>query len=290
MNNLGLPHPKQIDVAVPANLKCGEPPPGSAAGEDSDWAPLTLTFAGIWEVQPQWLEEHLREVQIVDVREPAEFDGPLGHIAGARLLPLGSLTARAGELAPDLPIVTVCRSGARSAQASVLLRKAGHATRSRTSPAECCAGMRRVFRRRRYRLGILGAAGKADRLERGLIVAEARGQRDREARERARALLGGKTVDQHGERIVEPVLLELPVSAGMGWRGRHALGHAVAEQLLDGVARKHRLHAAAARQHMAIRTKHVSRRIFHAIAIEQAAARFAATDTQHLDRHTGDID
>jgi sulfur dioxygenase len=125
MNNLGLPHPKQIEVAVPANLKCGEPPPGSAAGEDSDWAPLTLTFAGIWEVQPQWLEEHLREVQIVDVREPAEFDGPLGHIAGARLLPLGSLTARTGELAPDLPIVTVCRSGARSAQASVLLRKAG---------------------------------------------------------------------------------------------------------------------------------------------------------------------
>lgn len=125
MNNLGLPHPKQIDVAVPANLKCGEPPPRSAAEEASDWAPLTLTFAGIWEVPPQWLEEHLREVQIVDVREPAEFDGPLGHIAGAHLLPLGSLMIRAGDLAPDLPIVTVCRSGARSAQASVLLRKAG---------------------------------------------------------------------------------------------------------------------------------------------------------------------
>ena len=61
----------------------------------------------------------------MDVREPAEFDGPLGHIAGARLLPLGSLMIRAGDLAPDLPIVTVCRSGARSAQASVLLRKAG---------------------------------------------------------------------------------------------------------------------------------------------------------------------
>ena len=25
MKNLGLPHPKQIDVAVPANLKCGQP-------------------------------------------------------------------------------------------------------------------------------------------------------------------------------------------------------------------------------------------------------------------------
>lgn len=127
MKNLGLPHPKQIEVAVPANLKCGEPPPGPAAGEDSDWAPLTLTFAGIWEVQPQWLEEHMREVQIVDVREPEEFIGLLGRISGARLLPLGSVTARAGDLAPGLPVVTVCRSGARSAQASVLLRKAGHA-------------------------------------------------------------------------------------------------------------------------------------------------------------------
>ena len=125
MQNLGLPHPKQIGVAVPANLECGKPPPGDAQSEDSDWAPLTLTFAGIWEVQPQWLEEHLREVQIVDVREPEEFTGALGRIAGARLLPLGSLTARTGELAPGLPIVTVCRSGARSAQASVLLRKAG---------------------------------------------------------------------------------------------------------------------------------------------------------------------
>ena len=127
MQHLGLPHPKQIDVAVPANLKCGEPPAGTASDEDSDWAPLTLTFAGIWEVQPQWLEEHLREVQVVDVREPAEFSGPLGRIAGARLIPLGSLVARAGEIDTRVPIVTVCRSGARSAQASVLLRKAGHA-------------------------------------------------------------------------------------------------------------------------------------------------------------------
>ena len=25
MENLGLPHPKQIDIAVPANMKCGRP-------------------------------------------------------------------------------------------------------------------------------------------------------------------------------------------------------------------------------------------------------------------------
>ena len=73
---------------MPANLKCGKPVHQTAT-QDPDWAPLTYTFAGIWEVQPHWLEEHLREVQIVDVREPDEFNGPLGHVRARRLIPLG---------------------------------------------------------------------------------------------------------------------------------------------------------------------------------------------------------
>ena len=125
MNHLGLAHPKQMDVAVPANLRCGRVEGAAAGGEEADWAPLVYTFAGIWELQPEWLEEHLQDVQIVDVREPAEFNGALGHVPGARLVPLGSLSARAPELSKERPIVTVCRSGARSAQATVLLRKAG---------------------------------------------------------------------------------------------------------------------------------------------------------------------
>jgi len=123
MTNLGLPHPKQMDVAVPANLKCGKPEKTTTL--DPDWAPLTYTFGGIWEVQPHWLEEHLRDVQVVDVREPDEFNGPLGHVPGARLVPLGSLMKRVEELQKEQPVVTVCRSGARSAQATVLLGKAG---------------------------------------------------------------------------------------------------------------------------------------------------------------------
>jgi glyoxylase-like metal-dependent hydrolase (beta-lactamase superfamily II)/rhodanese-related sulfurtransferase len=125
MNNLGLPHPKQMEAAVPANLRCGRPQQPAAEAPEQDWAPLTYTFAGIFEIQPQWLEEHLREVQIVDVREPNEFNGSLGHVPGAVLIPLGSLAARANELSKERPIVTVCRSGARSAQATVILGKAG---------------------------------------------------------------------------------------------------------------------------------------------------------------------
>jgi rhodanese-related sulfurtransferase len=90
-----------------------------------DWATLTYTFAGIWEIQPQSLEEAAGKVQIIDVREPAEYYGPLGHIRGALSIPLGELARRTGELDRERPVVAVCRSGARSAQATVILQQAG---------------------------------------------------------------------------------------------------------------------------------------------------------------------
>ena len=125
MNNLNLPHPKQIDAAVPANLRCGEPANGEVPPDSPAWAPLRLTFAGIWEIDPRWLEEHLSEVQVLDVREPDEFNGPLGRIPGAKLIPLGNLPAATDKLSAERPIVTVCRAGGRSAQATVILDKAG---------------------------------------------------------------------------------------------------------------------------------------------------------------------
>jgi sulfur dioxygenase len=131
MKNLDLPHPKKIDEAVPANLRCGQPgneagvPPGTM--EDPHWAPLRFTFGGVWEVEPHWLEENLAKVRVLDVREPNEFSGPLGHIRGATLVPLGELAARASELPKDKPIVAVCRAGSRSAHATAILQKAGFA-------------------------------------------------------------------------------------------------------------------------------------------------------------------
>jgi len=132
MKNLGLAHPKLMDVAVPANLRCGQPQGEAAADEaaadplsDPDWAPLRYSFAGMWEIEPHGLEEHQDAAQILDVRETDEFTGPLGHIKGAVLIPLGELTERAGELEPGRPVVAVCRAGGRSAQATVILQKAG---------------------------------------------------------------------------------------------------------------------------------------------------------------------
>jgi len=124
MKNLRLAHPKLLDVAVPANLRCGQPDGESPAAEPG-WAPLRYSFAGVWEIDPHGLEELQAPVQILDVREDDEFTGPLGHIEDAVLIPLGQLVARVDELRRDRPVVAVCRAGSRSAQATAILQQAG---------------------------------------------------------------------------------------------------------------------------------------------------------------------
>jgi len=125
MHHLGLPHPKKMDHAVPANLRCGRPEGDVQPPSDPQWAPLAFSIAGLWEIAPHALAEVAHRVQVVDVREPEEFGHGLGHIEGALLVPLGQLQDRLAELPRDRPIVTVCRSGARSARAAGMLGKAG---------------------------------------------------------------------------------------------------------------------------------------------------------------------
>ena len=150
MHNLGLPHPKKIDVALPANLRSGRPADGLVPDNTPSWAPLTYTFAGLWELDPLWLEEHRDAVRVIDVREVDEFNGPLGHIQGAELIPLGELAARVGDIPDDKPLVTVCRAGGRSAQAIVILRRA-----ARSEAANLAGGMLR-WRAQGY--GVVGGA------------------------------------------------------------------------------------------------------------------------------------
>ncbi|MGV9373009.1 rhodanese-like domain-containing protein [Micromonospora tulbaghiae] len=56
---------------------------------------------------------------LLDVREPAEWRA--GHAPRARHIPLGQLAGRVGEVPADRPVITACRSGARSRQAAALL-------------------------------------------------------------------------------------------------------------------------------------------------------------------------
>ena len=61
---------------------------------------------------------------IVDVRTPSEFRS--GHIKGAINIPLDQLRARIGDLQKKKqPVITCCRSGARSGMAKGILRAAG---------------------------------------------------------------------------------------------------------------------------------------------------------------------
>lgn len=64
---------------------------------------------------------------IIDVRTPEEFNGELGHIAGARLFPLQTLTDSLSALSlyKDSTVVLVCRSGRRSGVAAEMMVKAG---------------------------------------------------------------------------------------------------------------------------------------------------------------------
>lgn len=124
MSNLALPPPKQMDVAVPANLRGGRPEDG-VAPQPPSWGPVTVSYAGLPEIAPEWVAEHRREVHVLDVRTPAEFEGELGHIDGAQLLPLDELRARVGEVPRDKPVVVVCQTGRRSALGTQILAKGG---------------------------------------------------------------------------------------------------------------------------------------------------------------------
>ncbi len=72
---------------------------------------------------PAELQARRGEVQIVDVRWPNEWEA--GRIEGALHIPQDELDDRLGEIDRSRPLVTVCRSGMRSAAAAEQLRAEG---------------------------------------------------------------------------------------------------------------------------------------------------------------------
>lgn len=71
---------------------------------------------GFRDVDPTVLREHLNDARLVDVREPNEYVGELGHVERAELVPLATLESAAAGWERDAEIVVICRSGARSAR------------------------------------------------------------------------------------------------------------------------------------------------------------------------------
>ncbi|HEX4875808.1 MAG TPA: rhodanese-like domain-containing protein [Chitinophagaceae bacterium] len=61
---------------------------------------------------------------IIDVRSNSEYKS--GHIPGSRNFPLDSIKNRIADLKKlNKPVITVCRSGARSGMAKNILKSAG---------------------------------------------------------------------------------------------------------------------------------------------------------------------
>lgn len=56
------------------------------------------------------------DAQLIDVREPAEFNET--HARGAVNVPLSQLPERVHEIDPERDIYIICRSGGRSAKAA----------------------------------------------------------------------------------------------------------------------------------------------------------------------------
>ena len=125
MHAMRLPHPKLIDEAVPANLRSGCPEDGRLPAVP-DWADIRLNYGGVPEVDADWLHNHLDRVTVLDVRLNEEADDcSISSKLVDIHIPLDQLRERTADVPDDKPVVTLCRSGRRSALAVNILQEAG---------------------------------------------------------------------------------------------------------------------------------------------------------------------
>ncbi|MBW3620170.1 MAG: adenylyltransferase/sulfurtransferase MoeZ, partial [Actinobacteria bacterium] len=82
--------------------------------------------AGELEILPtEYAEDwrHRQDVVLIDVREPHEYE--INRIEGSVLIPKDDLPGRLSELDDAKTYVMQCKSGARSMEATALMRNAG---------------------------------------------------------------------------------------------------------------------------------------------------------------------
>jgi len=88
--------------------------------------PAAHAVNAIQEIQPSQLASRLKkgeQLEIIDVREPYEWE--IGHIPGARLVPLGSIAEEIPRLDKQRETILYCKVGARSMRAARQLADAG---------------------------------------------------------------------------------------------------------------------------------------------------------------------
>lgn len=92
---------------------------------------LPTTSGDVRDIEPEELSNLLEKGNgsrpvIVDVREAWEYTQ--GHVPGAQLMPLGTLSQRISDLDPHKPVAVICASGGRSQSAAALLAQKGFET------------------------------------------------------------------------------------------------------------------------------------------------------------------
>jgi glyoxylase-like metal-dependent hydrolase (beta-lactamase superfamily II)/rhodanese-related sulfurtransferase len=122
MNNLGLPLPDNIQEVLQPNQ--------SAMEDDRLRFPSLAELNQVRQLSPVQVSSLTAATPapiILDVREPEEYTGELGHIQGSILIPLKDLTSRAEELEKykDRHVIAVCRAGVRSTTAAAILTGLG---------------------------------------------------------------------------------------------------------------------------------------------------------------------
>ncbi len=75
-------------------------------------------FENVMDIEADELCKLAPQVQIIDVRQPDEYTGELGHIDQSELIVLDTLPEHLSRLSRTQPVVFVCRSGGRSARAA----------------------------------------------------------------------------------------------------------------------------------------------------------------------------
>jgi sulfur dioxygenase len=109
---------------------CASPRPGGAVAETPGAGAEAVPGARVGHLRAAEVRGFLGahpDALVLDVRNPDEWNDDLGHIDGARQIPLPELDHRLVEIEAwkDRPVVAVCRVGARSARAADALAAAG---------------------------------------------------------------------------------------------------------------------------------------------------------------------